>query len=209
MIGLCGANGTGKSTLAQAFAQEQDIPFVATSASEVFRKLDLDPAADYPLDIRLAVQEAILSTFEAQYAAATKLSPLWIADRTPIDLASYMIADVQRRSLVEEPELAAKVNDYVARCLKSASRHFSVIMLVQPGIKVEMNREGKAPSCAAYMEHLNSIQLGLLCDERSSIRRYSLPRSIITPQGRMQALVRAVAGAIEAEKVLRKSRTVH
>lgn len=209
MIGLSGANGTGKSTLAQAFAQEQEIPFVATSASEVFKRLGLDPAANYPIEVRLMVQEAILTAFEAQYAAATKLSPLWIADRTPIDLASYLLADVQRGNLVDTPELAAHVNDYVARCLKAAARHFSIIMLVQPGIEVPMNREGKAPSCTAYMEHLNTIQLGLLCDERNSTRRFSLPRNIVSLEARMQALRRSVATAIETEKVLRKSRLVH
>lgn len=209
MIGLSGPNGTGKSTLAQAFAKEEQIPFVATSASEVFRRMDLDPKADYPFEIRMLMQETLLMVFERQYEEAAKLSSLFITDRTPIDLASYLLADVQRSSLVESPEMARQVTEYVAKCFKSSSRFFSTIILVQPGIQTDLIREGKAPSCPAYQEHLNTIQLGLLCDERNMGQRYVIPRRVTDLAKRVDAVRLMSKAAFEANQALKSSRTWH
>jgi len=209
MIGLTGANGTGKSTLAKAFAQAHGVPFMATSASDVFRCMGLDPKAEYPMEMRLVIQEMILGAFELQYAAAEKLSRFWIADRTPIDLASYLLADVQRSGLLENPKQAEMVNNYVRRCFDVASRHFSIIILVQPGIEVPLLREGKAPSCPAYMEHLNALQLGLLCDDRNMTRRFSIPRRVTALEDRLSAVNNVVASVVKADEVLQKSRVTH
>lgn len=209
MIGLSGPNGTGKSTLAQAFAQEEQIPFVATSASEVFRRMDLDPKADYPFEIRMLMQETLLMVFDRQYEEAAKLSSLFISDRTPIDLASYLLADVQRSALVESPEMALRVTQYVEKCFKSASRFFSTIILVQPGIQTSLIREGKAPSCPAYQEHLNTIQLGLLCDERNMGQRYVIPRRITDLERRVDAVRLMSRAAFNANEALKSSRIWH
>jgi predicted ATPase len=176
MIGLTGANGTGKTTLAKKFAQEMDIPFVQTSASGVFKLLGLDPSKEYPIQMRLAIQEAILSAFEAQWSEAHRRTPLWISDRTPIDLASYMLADVQRDTIAHDPEFGSMINDYAKRCIESANRWFSTIFLVQPGIPVPIEREGKAKSCPAYMEHLNALALGLMKHEAVAFKNFYIPR---------------------------------
>lgn len=209
MIGLTGPNGAGKSTLAQAFAQAEGIPFVATSASKVFRHMGLDPGLEYPFGIRLLVQEMLLRVFERQYERASRKSPLFIADRTPIDLASYLLADVQRTALTASPELALRATDYVNKCFSSAARFFSTIVQVQPGVQTPLVREGKAPSCPAYQEHLNAIQIGLLCDERNLSRRYVLPRSITDIDKRIKAVQAAVSTAFEAHDQLKASRTWH
>lgn len=209
MIGLSGANGTGKSTLAQAFAKEVEIPFVATSASEVFKNMRLDPTVEYPLDLRLLIQEALLVTFERQYVEAADKSEIFITDRTPIDLASYLLADVQRSSLTLEPGLAGEITRYVDKCFKSTSRFFSTVVLVQPGIVTDLFREGKAPSCPAYQEHLNAIQLGLLCDERNLSRRYVIPRDVKSIEARVKSLIGATKAAFSAAQALRDSNVYH
>ena len=68
MIGLSGAHRTGKSSLARAFAEKHGIPFVETSASQVFKDLGVDPAATHDFSTRLTVQEEILKRFDAMYA---------------------------------------------------------------------------------------------------------------------------------------------
>jgi predicted ATPase len=209
MIGLSGANGTGKSTLARAFARAQGIPYVETSASEVFRRMGLNPKDEQPFEMRMVIQEMILGAFEMQFAEAQKLSSLYISDRTPIDLASYLLADVQRSTLANKPEAALITADYVSRCLKSAARFFSIIVVVQPGVKVDVEREGKARSCPAYMEHLNSIQLGLLCDERNVTRRFAIPRGVTDINDRLNALTNAVNVAVESNELLKKSQLIH
>lgn len=60
MLGLSGAHRTGKTTLAQAFAKEQDINFLQTSATAVFKAAGLNPAGHLTIEQRIAVQEAML-----------------------------------------------------------------------------------------------------------------------------------------------------
>jgi len=186
-LALVGAHRTGKSTLARAFAQTHDIPFVQTGATEVFKALGLDPKAEYPIAERIAIQTSILSAFEAQWLDAMSRSTFFISDRSPIDLASYLLADVTRQTLAGQPAVAEAVNYYVQRCLESANRFFATIVLVQPGIQL-VEEEGKAPACPAYMEHLNALQLGLLTDSRLQARNYVIRRECLDLEVRVQCL---------------------
>lgn len=197
MIGLSGTHGTGKTTLARAFAQKQDIPVVLTTASGVMHSLGLDPAADYPIDIRIGAQEAILHAFEKQYADATRRTPLFIADRTPLDLASYILADVQRATLLARPEVARLVTIYVQKCFVSLNRWFSTVLLVQPGIQIEPGREGKAGACEAFMEHQNTLLRGLIGDTRSEVKGYVIPRTVTDLDERIKCVGNAFSAAFQ------------
>jgi predicted ATPase len=196
MIGLSGTQRTGKTTLARAFAEKQDIPVVLTTASGVYHSLGLDPARDYPIHIRLGAQEAVLLAFEKQYAAATAKTPLFITDRTPLDLASYMLADVQRSTFATDTGVALLVTDYVERCFASLNRWFSTVLLVQPGIST-VNEEGKALACPAFMEHQNSLLRGLLADERSKVRGFVIGRQFTGLDDRVKCVGNAVMAAFE------------
>jgi predicted ATPase len=199
MLGLTGSHRTGKTTLAMRFAQKHDLLFVKTSTSEVFARIGKDPKVEYPIDERVAIQEVILMALEAQYAEANRLvkGGLFIADRTPIDLAAYMLADLRRSTLVESPALAQIVNGYVHRCLQASSRWFSMIALVQPGIAL-VEEPGKAPACPAFMEHMNVLQAGLLHDERLSCMRSTIPRLVTGIDQRVQHLELIYHAALEA-----------
>lgn len=198
-LGLSGSHRTGKTTLAAAFAEQEKRTFVRTSASEVFALLGKDPKVDYPIGERIAIQEAILYAFERQYQEAEKRDVPWISDRTPIDLASYMMADVMRGTFEGEPEFAMMVNDYVARCIAATNLWFSTVILVQPGIKV-VEAPGKAPGCPAYIEHLNVIQAGLLINEDLVVRHYMIPRRFTDLESRIECLKNTMIHAGESNK---------
>lgn len=200
-IALTGGHRTGKTTLARAFAEAEGLTFVQTGTTQVFELLGKDPKADYPVGERLAIQEAILFALEKQYAAAATLGPVFIADRCPVDLAGYMLADVQRSTLAGEPAIADMVNDYVRRCIESTNRWFATVVLVQPGIAL-VEASGKAPACPAYIEHLNLIQSGLLVDERLQSRHYLIPRRYTSLQQRVESVRSAALHAIEATEQL-------
>ncbi|MNV85840.1 hypothetical protein D3C71_1798230 [compost metagenome] len=121
-------------------------------------------------------------------------STFFISDRSPIDLASYLLADVTRQTLAGQPEVAKAVNYYVKRCIESANRFFATIVLVQPGIAL-VEEEGKAPACPAYMEHLNALQLGLLTDSRLESRNYSIRRGYLDLDVRIQCLENCLRAA--------------
>lgn len=207
MLGLNGAHRTGKSTLAREYAKRNDILYVETSATEVFKQLGLDPRKSYEVDQRLMIQEAVLTALTRQYKEARKKSRLFIADRTPIDMASYMLADVTGKA-VQSEALAKLVNEYVKRCLDATMEHFAVVVLVQPGIPI-VDAPGKAAPCSAYMEHLNTIQRGLLADERFECQRFVLPRSITDLEKRLRSLDTAFSAAYEAAEVIKKSAMLH
>lgn len=208
MIGLCGPHRVGKSSLAKVFAEKAGMLYVETSISEVFQKMGLDPRAEYPVEQRLMIQEVILGALCLQYRKARAVSKVFIADRTPIDMASYMLADVARSTVADQPEVAKLVNAYVDRCLAATAEHFAVVVQIQPGIKV-VDAPGKAPPCLAYIEHLNALQLGLLADERNKVARFAMPRGVLTMDDRVSALGNAVGGAIEAAHAIKKHCTVH
>lgn len=195
-LALLGAHRVGKTTLARAFAQKHDIPFVQTGASEVFKALGLDPKAEYPIDQRIAIQAAILHAFEAQWLDACSRTTFYISDRSPLDLASYLLADVTRQTLAGQPAVAEAVVHYVARCISSANRFFSTIVLVQPGIKL-VEEKGKAPACPAYMEHLNSLQFGLLMDQRLETKGYAIKRQFLTVDERIASVEHCLHAAME------------
>lgn len=199
MLGLLGAQRVGKSTLANSFAEQQGLLYVQTSASEVFALLGKDPKIEYPIGERLAIQEAILYALERQYAAARAVSQLFITDRTPLDLAAYMLADLQRSTLANQPEVAQMVANYVQRCIEATNRWFAAVVLVQPGIAL-VEAPGKAPACPAFMEHMNAILGGLMLDDRLNSMHYKILRKHTSLEDRIDCINHVVASAQPQQK---------
>ena len=194
-LAFLGAHRTGKSTLGLAFARKHDLPFVQTGTSEVFKVLGLDPKAEYPIEQRIAVQAAILRALEGQWLDAARRSVFYISDRSPLDLAGYLLADVSRLTLKDRAPVAEAVTGYVQRCIESANRFFSTLILVQPGI-VPVEEPGKAPACPAYMEHLNQTMAGLMGDDRVKTQVFKIARRITDLDQRVSATEQALAGAL-------------
>jgi hypothetical protein len=186
MLGLCGAQRTGKSTLAQAYAEESGIKFVATGASATFQRLGLDPKKDYDFATRLKLQKEILHDCDALYE---KSGVRFITDRTPIDFLGYTLADVTRENV--RGALDAELQRYIADCYACANKHFTTLVLVQPGIEL-VEAEGKAPANPSYMEHLNALMLGLMAADTLQSDHYQIPRRVIELEMRITAVEQAV-----------------
>lgn len=183
MIGLTGSHRTGKTTLAEAFAKQTGIPFVRTSGSKVFADLGLDPQANYPFETRMGIQEHMLRAFSRQYASAS--SGLFIADRTPIDLMAYTLADVMREPHSEEME--KRISAYMDGCFDVLNRHFSMIVVVQPGIPMEADPT-KAPIGNAYVEHVANLVMGLTVSERIAAQHFYIPRDMLDLTARVKCV---------------------
>lgn len=185
-IGLVGSHRTGKTTLASLFAERQQIEFVQTSVSALFKELGYDPKLDYDFATRLLIQRKILDVVDKQYCNAKSV---FITDRTPLDMLSYTLADVSRQNMT--PEFTKEVIQYSRDCFEVLNRHFSILMLVSPGIKVE-EAEGKAPANEAYMEHIHYIALGLLVSQEVKADHYFIPRRMVDLEARYEALADVV-----------------
>lgn len=199
MIGLSGTHGSGKTTLAEAFGRKSHVPVVLTSASGVYHSLGLDPAADYPVEVRLGAQAAILHAFTRQYSHAQDKNPVFIADRTPLDLISYMLADIQRATVLENPGAQAMVMQYIEDCYGVLNRFFSAVLIVQPGIPLQPGREGKAGACPAFMAHQNALLKGLLNDDRVKTRGYLMPTTVLDLDDRVKCVENAYLNAFRRQ----------
>jgi predicted ATPase len=192
MIGLTGAHRTGKTTLAKAYSERTGIPFVQTSASGVFAKLGCDPKADYSFPERLAIQMAILEHLNGEYS---KAGICFITDRTPLDAAAYTLADVTRAS--EGSIMYGRhIMRYLEDCIEVTNRHFTTIVVVQPGIEL-VEEEGKAPANPAYVEHIAQIIMGLVVDQRVQPCHYYIARHMLELEARIQSLHWAVGRSSE------------
>lgn len=186
-VALVGAHRTGKTTLARAFADKRGIPFVETSVSAIWRELGYDPAVTYDFETRLTVQEEILRRVDAIYAKHTGLE--FITDRSPLDMAAYTLADAIGDRVPEhcQERLAKYVND----CFEVTNRRFGLVLLIQPGIRL-VYEDGKAAVNAGYIEHLNSLILGLTVDERLTCGHFYVPRPVLELDRRIAALENCV-----------------
>ena len=186
-VGLCGSHRTGKTTLARAYAQKRGIQFVETSVSAIWHSLGYDPAKEYDFATRLTVQEEILKRVDAVYAKYAGLD--FITDRTPLDMAAYTLGDAIGDRV--PPECQVRLANYVNECFAVTNRRFGMVLLVQPGIPL-VDAPGKAAMNVGYIEHLNSLILGLTVDERLTSLHYYMPRAILKHEDRLAALEASV-----------------
>ena len=157
MLGFCGAQRVGKTTLAKAYAESTNssIQFVATNTRQVFTRLGVSPKEQYPIDQRLTIQSAILEELRSQW----KDNKNAVFDRTPLDVLAYMEADVLR-DFPSDSKIVDQYMTYRKQCL-DAINLFDAIVLVQPGIPI-IEDPLAAPGSLPYMEHFNSLCLAYM-----------------------------------------------
>lgn len=191
LIGITGSHRVGKSTLAGAIAEKHSITFAETSVSAIFKDLGHDPAAGFDFATRLDIQEEILRRVDAMYGLLDPTGTA-ITDRTPIDFLAYTLSEANGDTV--RPDDQKRLADYMTRCFDVVNRRFSTLILVQPGIPL-VCAPGKAVMNAAYIEHLNSLCLGLSSDERVKPAHFYIQRRVLSLEGRIAAVENAIGRA--------------
>lgn len=186
MQGLVGAHRTGKTTLASEVARLHGWEFAQTSVSAIFKSLGYNPAQEFDFGTRLTIQEEILRRMDAFYAKVS--GPNVITDRTPIDMLAYTMAEAIGERVT--PDLQGRFAAYADACFDVTNRRFTEILLVQPGIQL-VREEGKAALNMPYIEHLNSLMLGLCSDERMKVPHYYIPKHRIDLGKRVESVLSA------------------
>ncbi|MFT4064350.1 AAA family ATPase [Paraburkholderia sp.] len=199
-VSLCGAHRTGKTTLAKAYALKSGCLFLETSVSAINRELGFDLSKEHSFSERLAHQELILERIDRIYAQHAGED--FITDRSPLDMIAYTMAEaINDRVAPEDQERFAR---YVQKCIDVTNRRFGILMLVQPGIALR-EEEGKAATNAAYIEHLNSIILGLTVDERVDTAHFYIPRHMRDLKDRVEAVEYAVRRGVARALAVREA----
>lgn len=194
MYGLCGAHRCGKSTLARAYAEKHGLTFLETSVSAIFKELGLNPTNSFTFKKRLDIQEVILERLDATYGEPGARERV-ITDRTPIDMLGYTVSEAIGTAVTSRDQ--KRFAAYVEKCFEVTNRRFSTLVLVQPGIPL-VKAKGKGALNLAYIEHLNSLMMGLQSDQRVKVPHYYIPRSIVDLDDRVAALENAFGRSYSA-----------
>jgi len=205
LAGICGAHRVGKSTLAQEYVKRTGAQYVQSPATQVYRDLGLSTETTHDFETRLMVQEEILRRLDAAYAALDIVKPA-VADRTPIDLLMYTLADVDGGKV--PVHLEERLQRYITDCIGCINKRLSLLLLVQPGIPV-VYEEGKASLSPGYIEHCNSLALGLVTDERIRPAHFYIPRAMVDLGERTDALALAIRKTTQRAVAEREGMTLH
>lgn len=195
-VGICGASGTGKTTLAKAVAKTANIKYVASVTRSVYEELGLSVQEDYDLKTRLMIQNAILDKSEQQFISSRGM---FITDRTPIDFAAYVLADVRRSNMSEDEEEGVKL--YLERCIRSCNMHFQSIIVCQPGIQF-VKEHGRTHG-EMYNEHVNFLMIGIMSDQRIMTGKHILNRNVLDLKCRITSVLKimSITNKIEANQM--------
>ncbi|UUZ75434.1 hypothetical protein LP414_27345 [Polaromonas sp. P1(28)-13] len=154
--------------------------------SKIIRDFGHDPSkTDYDFKTRLDIQEEVLKQVDAIYDCVPAGVDA-IADRTPLDMLGYTMAEAIGENVL--PEDQNRFAAYVQRCFDVTNKRFSAVVLLQPGIPLIPGRDGKAVANLAYMEHLNSLILGLTVDPRLKTSHFYIQRHQLSVEERLGAL---------------------
>ncbi len=157
-IGFVGAHRTGKTTLARAVAEALGLEVAESQVSAIARNygflMDND-RRDRPEFFEM--QKHILRHLESNVRGRDA----FVADRTPLDAAAYLIADVQANTGSEQWQ--DEVLQYVDSAVRMTEDLFDVVILVPPAIDFDP-MDGKPGANLAYQEHHHLICRGLHAD---------------------------------------------
>lgn len=195
-IGLTGAQGAGKTTLAKAFADQNNIGFIPSKTTQIFQALGLDPAGELTFEERMKVQNAILDLHEAMWASHPGV---WISDRTPLDFLAYTLADVRQQSLTEEQDKA--LQQYMKDCFAVTNRFFAAVVIVPSALPL-VHREGKGSILKSYVDHVSFLIAGLAVHDRLHVQHFRIPTPMTDLSKRMQCLDAALDKTVERHETM-------
>ncbi len=190
MIGLAGTHRTGKTTLAKAWAEQNEIDYITPDVSGVIASMGLECKDISDIDQRIKVQRKLVEACDKLFL---RQKGMFITDRCPLDVAAYTLADCHQHMT---PQQAKEMNEIVLDCISITNAVFHSICVVQPGIPF-VPEPGKPPMNVAYQEHIHSLVIGLVQDERVSVSWWSIPRWNTKHEGRMEAIDSVHGSVIE------------
>lgn len=161
-LAFSGPSGAGKTTLVNrivSFDNEKERPSLASVksvANEVFDRYGLKQDDRFSARFRLFLQNKILEKQIDQYQAV-KEGNLIISDRTPMDMAAYMMSD----PFIHSEGIFMDVKTYASICASVTKRYFPNVVLVPFCIPYE-NSEKRPSFNISKIKHFYGVLRGLL-----------------------------------------------
>lgn len=178
---------------------ETDYGFLECNVGDVCKREGIDPSQPMPFETRMALQNAILDHCEGLWAAEKRLH--FFTDRTPIDFLMYTTADLAGHICLTDKEYDLYM-DYRQRCFDATQRYFGALFVIQPGIPIE--DPGDKPTAAldrSYIEHLNSLAIGLLAAPEMNTPYYIMQREVLDLDERVSQILRTLAYVLKRHSI--------
>ncbi len=154
-IAICGASGTGKTTLAKELEKAvKELVFVSTSAKEVWPKYGLDKHTDpheMPIDVFRDYQNDILSRRKEVLSKHDS----YITDRSPVDNIVYYLQGVAMR---ENSGISKLYIDKIEEQLKN----LDLIIFLPLTQSIILEDDGKRVQNWYYQCMINSMFMNML-----------------------------------------------
>lgn len=169
-IGLAGAQGTGKTTLAKRLALKYGYKFVDAGVGALMSKLGVVVGQEMPLYDRLQVQLAVAN----HIADKSHGSGSFVMDRTPIDVMAYTI-DLFHQ--VNDDRCVSLFDEIQQVCSQTVLANFNVIVGLRPGI--ELSQEDKERDQRGSLDPLYVRRIdALLCGELNNLNHFGDKRNL-------------------------------
>lgn len=207
-IGLCGAQGTGKTTLAQAYSKASGIPYIDAKVGEFLSDIGVDLSrSDMPIVERMKAQLMVAGHIATITEAPGLHETGFITDRTPIDVMGYThdIA-VPHYKNDDVLELYAKIHMV---CLETISNNFNLCLMLRPAVRLssqDHNRTQRGSLQPFYVNHIDMLIASMIMSFSKKVIDGSLSRfafiqdNVIDLESRVDA-VSEIVGSIASSSV--------
>lgn len=154
---LAGSSGTGKTTLAKAIADVMGIPYHDASVTRIMNEIGVNPVATLDsIDTRIAAQEQLL----VRYIEELRTLPRpFITDRTPLDMAAYVLGEVTMLNTTREQ--GERIAKYVSVCQERTRELFDAVTVLRP-LPFYESKSTRPPPNPAYQHQIQTLIEGIL-----------------------------------------------
>lgn len=195
-IGMCGAHRTGKTTLAKALAEKLDLTPTLSGTSAIVKAHDFNMGASNRLEhpLGMMMQRAILDAL-----LEGEVGDKFVADRTPIDCAAYLLADATAGA--GDTYLHEEVMTYVESAARETFKRFDLLVLVPPALPFE-EIDGKPPFNLAYQMHHHLLCRSLLLEREEWLTTaIEIPMEVLNLERRVRFVRDHISEAAAARKL--------
>ncbi|MDC9581929.1 AAA family ATPase [Xenorhabdus sp. PR6a] len=128
-LGLCGAQGSGKTTLAKTFSEQTGVPYFDAGVRHILKRNGFDCRAEMTLPEYFRMQKTVCKELFASYPTES-----FVTDRTPIDVMAYTLAYVPPTISTDTKEgydIELGLTDIISELRLATEKHFSNIVMAR------------------------------------------------------------------------------
>lgn len=199
---LAGPHRSGKSTLARAYAEATGMEYRPFQTSAITQAAGLNLKHVRSLRQRLVFQGAILKGARAFFQCGGR----FITDRSPLDFAAYLLADVRDEEL--SPEEDSMIEEFVGDCMALTNQTVSQGFVLPPVLPYVADPL-KPHASRSYQAHHFYTLWGLVCSGPCLTPFRVIDGSIVKLEARVafmvsysEAMARASKAGMEGVSVM-------